>query len=613
MKRGRYWARRVKHVADRIVAAALLVVLSPIMLMTALAVWAVLGRPILFRQTRPGYLGRPFTIVKFRTMSLAPPGSEDSASDGERLGRFGRFLRATSLDELPELINVVRGEMSLVGPRPLLMTYLKRYSAEQARRHEAQPGITGLAQVNGRNALGWERRFRFDLWYIDHWSLWLDCKILVLTLVQLLNPRGISAEGHATMPEFMGNDSVVPFRPLPRPPVGAMVRAPFKIAALGVGMAFSLAACVAVVDPYGVTHVASISGFNAQKTERTDGGGRIAKSLQLWLHDPQTLILGGSRTWTGIDPDDPAFAGGTAYNAAVRDATIDEVVAIGRFALVHAKPKRIFIGLEFSMFKADRADRRDFEDSGFDGDPMPVVLLRSLIGPQALKDSVQTVEHNVQGEYALDSADGYRWFPGEANYRRAFRNVLVSFLDDPGQATRVHYDRHGFVVLRQFLDQAAAAGVPVTLFTAPLHARQLETIRAVGLAPVRNRWLADLTAMVAEANAAHEDGAPIRLFNFTGYNSLTTEDIPDPGDPETVMRWYWTPSTYKPTLGHLIIARLTGTAGVPADFGIQLTPAALPGVLAAEIGGHRAYLAHHPEEVRDIATAVAAHRAKLAI
>ena len=590
------------------VAAVLLVVLAPVMLLTALAIWLVLGSPVLFRQKRPGYLGRPFTILKFRTMAHLPAGAgEGSDLDAGRLSRFGRFLRATSLDELPELVNVVRGEMSLVGPRPLLMAYLKRYSSAQARRHEVQPGITGLAQINGRNALGWERRFKFDLWYVDHWSLWLDCKILAITALQLISPRGINAEGHATMPEFMGNDTVRSFRPLPRAPVREAVRAPLKIAALGVGMAFSLAACVAVVDPYGVTDVASIPGFNAQKTERTDGGGRVAKSIQLWLRQPQTLIVGGSRTWTGIDPDDPVFGSGSVYNASVPDATMDEVAAISNFALAHARPRRIFVGLEFSMFHRDRADRRDFESSGFDGDPMPVVLLRSLVGPQAVKDSLQTIERNAAGDHSLDSPEGYRWYPGEASYRRAFRSVLTTYLNDPQSVRGAQYDPRRIVALREMLQQAAIAGVPVTLFTAPLHARQLETIRALGLADIRNHWLTDLTAAVAAVNADPRSRAPVRLWHFTGYNTVTTEDIPDPGDPETVMKWYWTASTYKPALGHLIVARMTGRAKAPIGFGTLLTPTSLPAVQQAEEAGHRIYLTQHPEEIRDIASAVAAH------
>jgi len=180
------------------------VLVSPLMGGIALLVWKFHGRPILFRQVRPGYQGQPFTLYKFRTMTDARDAAGRLLSDEQRLTRFGRFLRATSLDELPELFNVLRGEMSLVGPRPLLMQYLERYTPEQARRHEVYPGITGWAQVNGRNALTWEDKFRLDVWYVDHWSLALDVKILLITLWKVLRREGISQPGHVTAEEFMG-------------------------------------------------------------------------------------------------------------------------------------------------------------------------------------------------------------------------------------------------------------------------------------------------------------------------------------------------------------------------------------------------------------------------
>jgi sugar transferase EpsL len=173
---------------------------------TALAVRASLGSPVFFRQQRPGLGGRPFELVKFRTMKTAKAG-EGPESDGPRLTPLGRFLRATSLDELPTLWNVARGDMSLVGPRPLLMQYLDRYSPEQARRHDAVPGLTGWAQVNGRNSISWEQKFRLDVWYADHWSLALDAKIMLKTVRQLLCRSDINHEGSATMPEFMGTAS----------------------------------------------------------------------------------------------------------------------------------------------------------------------------------------------------------------------------------------------------------------------------------------------------------------------------------------------------------------------------------------------------------------------
>ena len=195
-------AARSRDVALSCVA---LVGLAPVIAATALAVRRSLGRPVLFRQKRPGRDGRVFTLVKFRTMRLPDP-EHASASDADRMTPAGSFLRSTSLDELPSLWNVLRGDMSLVGPRPLLVEYLERYTLEQARRHEVRPGLTGWAQVNGRNAVSWEDRLAMDVWYVDHRSLGLDARILWLTLTRVLRRDGISAEGHATMPEFLGSD-----------------------------------------------------------------------------------------------------------------------------------------------------------------------------------------------------------------------------------------------------------------------------------------------------------------------------------------------------------------------------------------------------------------------
>jgi lipopolysaccharide/colanic/teichoic acid biosynthesis glycosyltransferase len=179
-----------------------LILISPLLLLIAGLAWLFQGRPILFRQVRPGYRASPFTLYKFRTMTGDAGGSR---SDAERLTRFGRLLRSFSLDELPELFNVLKGEMSLVGPRPLLMQYLERYTPEQARRHAVLPGMTGWTQVNGRNAISWEEKFRFDLWYVDHWSLGLDVRILFLTIWKVLRREGISQPGQATAEEFKGS------------------------------------------------------------------------------------------------------------------------------------------------------------------------------------------------------------------------------------------------------------------------------------------------------------------------------------------------------------------------------------------------------------------------
>jgi len=178
------------------------------MLVVTLAVRIKLGAPIFFAQTRPGLHGKPFTLFKFRTMLNVRGADGQLLSDGERLTGFGRFLRSISLDELPEIINVLRGEMSLVGPRPLLMQYLPRYTADQARRHEVRPGITGWAQVNGRNAITWEEKFALDVWYVDHWSLALDARILVRTLWKVLTREGIAGGGNATAPEFLGSSNM---------------------------------------------------------------------------------------------------------------------------------------------------------------------------------------------------------------------------------------------------------------------------------------------------------------------------------------------------------------------------------------------------------------------
>jgi len=196
-----------KKFFDHFVAAVILIILSPLMAGIALLIWAVMGRPVLFRQTRSGLHGRPFQIIKFRTMTNKQDSPGRELPDEARLTPVGRLLRATSLDELPELWNVLRGELSLVGPRPLLERYLERYSPEQARRHEVMPGITGWAQINGRNDLSWEDKFALDVWYVDHWSLGLDFRILMKTIWQVLKRDGISRTGHATTTEFMGSGS----------------------------------------------------------------------------------------------------------------------------------------------------------------------------------------------------------------------------------------------------------------------------------------------------------------------------------------------------------------------------------------------------------------------
>lgn len=194
----------LKRLLDVVAAGIALVILSPLLLGLSLAVRCQMGAPVLFRQTRPGLGGRPFEMIKFRTMRDARDAHGNPLPDAERLTPFGRWLRATSLDELPELWNVLKGEMSLVGPRPLLMEYLPLYTPEQARRHEVRPGVTGWAQVNGRNAVDWARKFELDVWYVDRHNLWLDVKIIALTILLIIRRDGISAPGSATMERFRG-------------------------------------------------------------------------------------------------------------------------------------------------------------------------------------------------------------------------------------------------------------------------------------------------------------------------------------------------------------------------------------------------------------------------
>jgi sugar transferase EpsL len=194
-----------KRALDLMIAVPALVVLAPVLLVIALLVRVRLGSPVLFRQQRPGLRGVPFTLYKFRTMLDATDDEGRPLSDAQRLTRFGSILRSFSLDELPELINVFKGEMSIVGPRPLLMEYLDLYTPEQFRRHEAKPGITGWAQINGRNTLTWEEKFRQDVWYVDNQSLLLDLRIILVTVVRVLTREGISAQDHVTMTRFAGS------------------------------------------------------------------------------------------------------------------------------------------------------------------------------------------------------------------------------------------------------------------------------------------------------------------------------------------------------------------------------------------------------------------------
>lgn len=195
----------LKRVLDIAIASIALVLLSPVYVLVAYKVKKNLGSPVLFRQVRPGLHGKPFEMIKFRTMKDAIDAQGNPLPDSERLTPFGKMLRATSLDEMPELWNVIKGDMSIVGPRPLLMEYLPLYNAEQAKRHNVRPGITGHAQVNGRNAISWEKKFELDTWYVEHQSLWLDFKIMLKTIQKVIGKDDISAEGEATMSKFTGS------------------------------------------------------------------------------------------------------------------------------------------------------------------------------------------------------------------------------------------------------------------------------------------------------------------------------------------------------------------------------------------------------------------------
>jgi lipopolysaccharide/colanic/teichoic acid biosynthesis glycosyltransferase len=215
-----------KRLTDIVLSAAGLIVLAPVLIAVAAAVAAALGRPVFFRQVRPGLHGKPFRLIKFRTMLDSVDSDGNPLDDAQRLTRFGRLLRSSSLDELPELWNVLTGDMSLVGPRPLLVRYLPLYSPDQARRHDVRPGLTGWSQVNGRNALGWPEKLALDTWYVDNRSFALDLKILVMTVAKVLSRSGIAAEGSETMPEFRGDEAAGSPSPVLRGRGGTQVQGP---------------------------------------------------------------------------------------------------------------------------------------------------------------------------------------------------------------------------------------------------------------------------------------------------------------------------------------------------------------------------------------------------
>jgi len=205
MKRNRKSTPLIKRVFDILFSLIVVIILSPVFIVVSIVLVISDGFPLFFTQIRPGKNGNLFKLHKFRTMKVVRNRNDELSADGDRITKFGNFLRRTSLDELPELFNVMKGEMSIVGPRPLLMQYLGRYSDEQSRRHEVLPGITGWAQINGRNAISWEEKFRLDVWYVDNWTFWMDFRIIFQTIWKVIKGEGISQPGRATMDEFMGN------------------------------------------------------------------------------------------------------------------------------------------------------------------------------------------------------------------------------------------------------------------------------------------------------------------------------------------------------------------------------------------------------------------------
>jgi lipopolysaccharide/colanic/teichoic acid biosynthesis glycosyltransferase len=205
MKRNRKSTPLIKRVFDVLFSLIMVIILSPVFIVVSIMLVISDGFPVFFTQIRPGKNGNPFKLHKFRTMKVVRNRKNELSADGDRITKFGNFLRRTSLDELPEFFNVMKGEMSIVGPRPLLMQYLGRYSDEQSRRHEVLPGITGWAQINGRNAISWEEKFRLDVWYVDNWTFWMDFRIILQTIWKVIKGEGISQPGRATMDEFMGN------------------------------------------------------------------------------------------------------------------------------------------------------------------------------------------------------------------------------------------------------------------------------------------------------------------------------------------------------------------------------------------------------------------------
>lgn len=362
-----------------------------------------------------------------------------------------------------------------------------------------------------------------------------------------------------------------------------------------------MAAAVALIDPYGVTNILSVDGLNDDKTRRVERGGRVERSIRIWQSDFDTLILGGSRAWVGLDPDSPVLKGSEAYNAALRDAALGEIEAIGRFALQQQPPRRVIISLNLSMFDADLRPREDFQASGFAGQPMPLVYARALLSPEALRDAFWTLRDNLRGSRSPDLRNGLhlRLAPDE-NYRRAFDEVLTrEYLVKPWHYADFDYDSARLAALRRLVADFAAAGTDVHVFVAPVHARQIEAMHATGVYPTFERWLVDLTTAIADLDTGAPDQGRISLWDFTGYSRFTTEDIPDPGDPATHMKWYWNSALHTPALGDLVLAKMLGRCAC-SDFGVRLTSASIHQVLIRKRAGRLSYARAHPGEVAEV-------------
>ena len=281
---------------------------------------------------------------------------------------------------------------------------------------------------------------------------------------------------------------------------------------------------------------------------------------------------------------------------------MSEIAAIGRFALDHGPPRRVIISLSLSMFEADRRAGRDFEQSGFSGDPMPWVYARSMMGPGAVRDALTTVRDNLRGVRASDLPNGLhrRLYP-DGNYRRAFDDVLArEYLVKPWHYARFEYDPRRVGTLRALVEDFARAGTDVYLFAAPIHSRQLEAMAAMGVYPIFERWLTDLASSMAAVNAEAGTKGRVAMWDFTGYHPITAEDIPDPGDPHSQMRWYWNSSLHTPALGEMVLARMFGLECDCRGFGTEIDPSVIAGVLEKKRAGRAQYEREHPREVAEI-------------